>query len=104
MCPKQSSRVSNLPASPFYKNMKVTKQAAVVEIKRVTVEPAKIILELTEIEAKVLTAIMGSVNNDEVFSSVEDTFEPVLRVYRDLIPARFNHMIYNVLLKAVKEL
>ena len=88
------SRISDLPVSPFLNNMKATKQAAVVEIKKVEVEPEKIILELSVIEAKALGAMIGRVEDaDFIDACVSDLHG--LRMYRSEIPSRFNHVFYN---------
>jgi hypothetical protein len=84
--------------------MKATKKAAVTETKVVEIEPAKIILELTEVEAKVLGAIMGGVNNKTVFLRCRETYEPFLKVNSDSIPISFSHTIYDVIVDALKKL
>jgi hypothetical protein len=74
--------------------MKATKKAAVTETKVVEIEPAKIILELTEIEAKALGAMVGSISDSRMqIVCVQDATG--LRINAREIPHKFNHTFYN---------
>jgi hypothetical protein len=74
--------------------MKATKKAAVTETKAVEIEPAKIILELTEIEAKALGAMVGDITDSMMEEAcVKDANG--LRINVREVPHRFNHTFYS---------
>jgi hypothetical protein len=102
MCPKQSSRISDLPASPFLNNMKLTKKAAVTETKVVEIEPAKIIIELSVIEARALGAVMGTASDSKFRVACETDYH--FKMDSQYVPRGFNHQFYNLIVNAVSNL
>lgn len=81
--------------------MKATKQAAVVEVKQVEVEPAKIILELTEIEAKALGALIGRFSEGEVRNYVYAHNKIAFDIGHLEVPSAFAQHLYNSLKSVV---
>jgi hypothetical protein len=81
--------------------MKLTKKPAVTATKAVEVEiePAKIIIELSVIEARALGAVMGNVNNSNFRAACMNDFH--CKMDSQDVPLGFNHEFYNLILEAV---
>lgn len=76
--------------------MKATRKEAVVEV----VEPTKIVLELTELEANTLGAIMGNISRDMVKEFVKKHAKLNFRVGVGEVHSRFQFDLYDALHQA----
>jgi hypothetical protein len=76
--------------------MKATRKEAVVEV----VEPTKIVLELTELEANTLGAILGNINRDMVKEFVKIHDKLIVRVGVEEVHSRFQFDLYDALCRA----
>ena len=83
--------------------MKATFNKAIVRTVEEIVEPEKITLELSVLEAKVLGAMFGGLDVYSIEAMIQKHQKIHFNVCVEEVPKNFNHEIYNTLIRATSQ-